>query len=215
VYSMNKKNLLLVALVAISGVTIFDSIVSNQGAIFAAKKGKKQKSQQGGQQRRKGQKRGKVSEARQEAMAAPLLNPAGRVSTLKADNSYTIGFILSEIRRNSPNSHFILGATNKGATVIQGDPVAAGIDGSISALRAGLAGTVEENSNMMVTLKADPALINLLHNQNRLDTGSKNAYQQILLYFDFGGHRYYVNDPYPAKIVVGRVNPAAQIIGRW
>ena len=125
---------------------------------------------------------------------------------------YTVQQLLSLINRNNPakTSNFIV-PTSKGS-VIQ---TSAGIDGSKSVDFAGLKGIIQGNLGTEVTLNDDPNLIQQLFNEGRLNNTTKPQYAKILLYFTLNGYRFYINDPYPAKIVVGRTNPAGQIINKW
>ena len=90
--------------------------------------------------------------------------------------------------------------------------------GSMSADRAGLHGVIEANMNTAVVLKSDDLLINALKTSGRLDDKNSAYYQKILLYFDLGGYRFYLNDPFPGKIIMSagvRRSPADAIIQKW
>jgi len=139
-----------------------------------------------------------------------------------ANSSQTVHDLLMEINANNPsnNSDFIV--ATKGGMVIPAGSSPTNLDGSESAGRAGLSSIINNNMETPVTLKQDPALINELATPARhvLDANTKAKYQQILLYFELDGYRFYLNDPFPAKYVGSSgskfyVNPAAIICSKW
>lgn len=135
---------------------------------------------------------------------------------------YTVQKLVDLINTNNPNktSEFIV-PINQNSVVMNkdcwnvADQRITNLTGSKSVSYAGLKGVISRNLNTNVTLKADPTLINHLANDRRLDANTKPKYAKILLYFELEGYRFYINDPYPARIVIGRVNPAANIINKW
>lgn len=97
-------------------------------------------------------------------------------------------------------------------------------NGSASAAQVGLtSGWIKKNSNLMVTLLPDENLINYLCQQGNLLQQNKKQYNSILLYFKLLApngktYRFYLNDPFPAKVKTfgGKtVNPALMIINKW
>ncbi len=136
--------------------------------------------------------------------------------------AYTVGDLLDLINMNNPrkNSNFIVPVKGKSPdyTVMKAidcERDITRISGSKSVALAGLRGIINASMNVKVSLRKDDKLAGLLYAQNRLDKSTKEAYEKILTYFEVGGYRFYLVDPFPPKIVKGRVNPARNIIEKW
>ncbi len=146
----------------------------------------------------------------------------GNPPLAKAGSTYTVGQLFDLINNNNPykNSNFIV-------PMKAGKPIPASgdirqISGSYSAKAAGLANIIETNKAIgtKVTLQADDTLINFLYAQKRLNSQTKANYAQILLYFELGGYRFYLADPFPGIIKLyaiqsSGVNIASNIIKKW
>jgi hypothetical protein len=136
--------------------------------------------------------------------------------------TYTLGGLWNEINANNPkkNSNFIV-ALN-GQTPIPASacwPNGVNLNGSAGAHKVGLdLNYIKANAGVSVTLKQDTTLVDYLVSSTRLQVGMKDKYSKILLYFELNGYRFYLNDPFPGKMVrtaVSSVNPAGNIIGKW
>ena len=150
---------------------------------------------------------------------------------LAVQNQYTVQQLLTLINKGDPNgTKSFLMPTQQGQLLLSTQcwPASgANLDGSASAVIAGLQGSpvgslttgvIDSNLNTMVTLQQDPVLINYLTRLGSLDASTQQAYSRILLYFDLGGYRFYLADPYPGKPFkrLNRVyNPAQQTISSW
>jgi hypothetical protein len=139
-----------------------------------------------------------------------------------AGMAYTVDDLLDLINMNNPNktSNFIVPLKGKSPnysimTAADCSRNITDISGSRSVSFAGLKSIVVANMKMKVSLRRDDKLVGLLYAQNRLDRTTKEAYAKILLYFELGGYRFYLVDPFPGKIVAGRVNIARNIINKW
>ncbi len=164
--------------------------------------------------------------ALQAATAAPAVTLASAMKAYKPKykkppvpstaKAYTVLQLMNLINTSNKKktSTFIVMIDAQGA--ITNSPSSAA--GSQSVARAGLQSTIESNMNTSVTLQQDPALIGVLAAGKRLDTKNKDKYQKIVLYFELGGYRFYINDPFPGKTVTvkkKRRSPADNIIKKW
>ncbi len=158
-------------------------------------------------------------------MVSGSAQPAG-IPVPAVGTSYTVQALLDLINTNNPNdtSNFIVPINASGAVMMNQDCSGDGIKniaGSKSVGGAGLSGIIQANLTTNVTLNADPMLIAHLGSTGVLNTVTSPQYTKILLYFTLAGYRFYINDPYPPKIILpsaiagSGVNPAAQIISRW
>lgn len=130
--------------------------------------------------------------------------------------SYIINQLKTLINMNNPadTSDFLVLTDAKGTVLKAGTPVA-NAGGSKSAKNAGLDGIISSNMQATVSLNSATNLITLLGQTGRLAAADVAQYSKILLYFELGGYWFFISDPWPGKIVVGRVNPAKNIISKW
>ncbi len=144
---------------------------------------------------------------------------ANKPSAPPIGSSYTVQELLTLINSNNPSksSSFIIPVN--GRTIIKDSDcwpaIGPHLDGSISVGAAKLQPLISQNLNTKVTLQADDTLINFLEQTGRLNSQTKVPYRKILLYFTLKGYRFYLNDPYPMRIVARRANAAQNIINKW
>ena len=159
---------------------------------------------------------------------APILNQTGLASQLYAGLQTTVGDLLGKLRARNPKANFAV-ALNRNNQLIEGDPSGAIANSAsvsfVGALTKKLAtaGTnaptlesvVQSNLGTMVTLYAAPTVINKLFATGKLDANSQDQYGKILLCFVINNVWYFIADPFPPSIVVGKAYPAYDIIERW
>jgi len=149
----------------------------------------------------------------QKPAPAPASSGAKLLPAPKVGSSMTVQALRNIIRTNSASADFLLACTSNRQPIPAGSsPV--GLAGSMGLTPAALA-VINSNLNTTVTVKDDPALINALVTKGQVDNATKVNYQKILLWFELGGFRFYLNDPYPGLIVSGRTNVAASIVKKW
>ncbi len=158
----------------------------------------------------------RIMEARRASTLLPVPKPG----------TYTVAELFSLINQNNPakTSEFIVPLTGKSPnyTVIKAGDDITKITGSAGTSKRGLTGIISQATmnKTTVTLRPDITLINFLFSakQKRLDSASKAGYQKILLYFELGGFRFYLVDPFPGKIVTlkgTKRSPAMNNIKKW
>ena len=136
--------------------------------------------------------------------------------------SYTVQQLVTLINTSNPSktSKFLVLVDRSGkyASALGAAAGSASAERAKAADGTKLQGIIQSNLGTTVTLSQDAALINQLLSQKRLDGANTEKYKRILLYFELDGYRFYLNDPFPGKIVRmkgKRRSPADNIIKKW
>lgn len=133
----------------------------------------------------------------------------------------TIKALFDEINANNPNKNsdfLIFIATNDPE-----NPYA----GKSANLKAWITDTTNpKNGQTLVQLVPDPAQIAFLQANGHLDAPTATFYAKYLLYFSLNGNKFYINNPWPGKLILNRDkktmakkpytrNPTRDIMAKW
>lgn len=168
------------------------------------------------------------------ARQAPILNQTGRMQYLQQNKQLTVGQILNILRTTNKNANFIV-ALDSNKNLVEGDPSGAIANSasvnyvnaqskklfSTTTAGATLDSIIQQNLDATVTLNPAPNVIQKMLGVGKLDTASKDAYSQILLYFTvdapigYNAIWFFIVDPWPPSIVVNKAYPVYDIIESW